>query len=91
MDEDIFFIGSFFFTTIVLALGIPLVRSWTRRRDAEPPTSVLQMDERLARMETAIDTMAVEVERISESQRFLSKLLAERTQAPVALPRNRES
>lgn len=37
------------------------------------------IDERLSRMENAIDAMSVEVERISEGQRFASKLLADRT------------
>jgi hypothetical protein len=34
-------------------------------------------------MEQAIDSIAVEVERISEGQRFTTKLLAERSGAPV--------
>jgi hypothetical protein len=33
-------------------------------------------------MEQAIDSIAVEVERISEGQRFTTKLLAERTAPP---------
>ena len=37
---------------------------------------------RLERMEQAIDSIAVEVERISEGQRFTTKLLAERSGAP---------
>ncbi|HPV77887.1 MAG TPA: hypothetical protein PLX31_23525, partial [Gemmatimonadaceae bacterium] len=37
-----------------------------------------QLDDRLARMEQAIDSMAIEVERISEGQRFTARLLAER-------------
>ena len=36
------------------------------------------IEERLGRMEQAIDTIAVEVERISEGQRFTTKLLADR-------------
>jgi hypothetical protein len=42
-------------------------------------------------MEQAIDSIAVEVERISEGQRFTTKLLAERSAVPVApaLPDNR--
>ena len=36
------------------------------------------IDERLARMENAIDAMSLEVERISEGQRFTTKLLADR-------------
>lgn len=90
MNEDILAIGGFFFTVIVITLGLPLIRAWTRRRDAEPPKVLVQLDERLARMETAIDTMALEVERISEAQRFVTKLLAEREKAPAALPRETE-
>jgi hypothetical protein len=44
---------------------------------------VAQLDERLSRMEQAIDAMAVEMERVSEGQRFTSKLLADRTAEPV--------
>ena len=35
--------------------------------------------DRLTRMEQAIDSIAVEVERISEGQRFTTKLLSEKT------------
>lgn len=37
------------------------------------------IDERLSRMENAIDAMSIEMERISEGQRFTTKLLADRT------------
>ena len=43
-------------------------------------------DQRLARIEQAVDTIAIEIERISESQRFISRLLGERSQES-ALPR----
>jgi hypothetical protein len=89
MNEDILAIGGFFFTVIVLTLGVPLVRSWTRRREQEPPKSIVAMDERLARMETAIESMAIEVERISEGQRFVTRLLAEREQQQKSLPVDR--
>ena len=36
-------------------------------------------DGRLARLEQAVDSIAVEVERISEGQRFTTRLLTERT------------
>ena len=39
---------------------------------------------RLERIEQAIEAMAVEVERISEGQRFVTKLLAERNSSPAA-------
>jgi len=37
-----------------------------------------EIAERLARLDTAMDAVSIEVERISEGQRFTSKLLAER-------------
>jgi hypothetical protein len=37
-------------------------------------------DERFTRLEQAIDTMAIEIERMSEAQRFTAKLLSERPQ-----------
>ena len=85
MNEDILIPMGFFATIIVLALGIPLVRAWTKRRELEPPRSIQMIDDRLARMETAIESMAIEIERISEAQRFVTKLLAERVKA-AALP-----
>lgn len=38
-----------------------------------------EISQRLGRMEQALDATAVEVERISEAQRFTTKLLVERT------------
>ncbi|HTE44317.1 MAG TPA: hypothetical protein VK636_03645 [Gemmatimonadaceae bacterium] len=43
------------------------------------------MADRLQRLEGSVDTVAVEIERISEAQRFTTRLLAERAATP-ALP-----
>ena len=52
---------------------------------AVPP----EMVEKLSAMERGIDSIAVEVERIGEGQRFVTQLLAERADAAkIALPRN---
>lgn len=45
-----------------------------------------ERDERLARIETAVEAMAIEIERISEGQRFVTRLLAEREPAKVLPP-----
>jgi hypothetical protein len=37
-------------------------------------------DERLARVEQAVESIAIEIERVSEGQRFVTKLLNERAQ-----------
>jgi len=88
MNEDILAIGGFFFTVIVVTLGLPLVRAYVRRREAEPAASTVAQERRLERMEQALETMAVEIERISEGQRFVTKLLAEREQPVKALPQS---
>lgn len=76
---------AFFVTVLGLALGIPLVRAKIRRDDRQAlPSSTTASDERLARIEAAVEAMAIEVERISEGQRFVTKLLAERV--PAKLP-----
>ena len=44
-------------------------------------------DARLMRVESVVEAMAVELERIGEGQRFLTKLLSERTQSVDATHR----
>ena len=50
----------------------------SRRKKVLADDVVARLEERLERMEQAIDAMATEVERVSEGQRFTSRLLAER-------------
>lgn len=61
-------------------IGLPIAKAYARRLDRSPDDSRLPSDltNRLERMEQAIDSVAIEVERISEGQRFTTKLLAER-------------
>jgi hypothetical protein len=42
-----------------------------------PPAVLTETAQRLERLESAVDTIAVEIERISEGQRFVTKLLSE--------------
>ena len=69
----------------IIALGYPIVRAYTRRLEQRPLSSVTpDVAHRLERMEQALDSIAIEVERISEGQRFTTKLLSERSEAPAA-------
>lgn len=93
MDEDILIPLMFFVTVIVLGLGVPLVRSYIRRKELETqaPRGLPESTERLERIEQAIEAMSVEVERISEGQRFVTRLLADRQQHErLATPSVRE-
>lgn len=78
---------AFFVTVFATVVGLPLVRGMVRRwdRDGEAPKIPGEMSGRLERMEHAIDAMAVEIERISEGQRFTTRLLSE-NRSSRALP-----
>ena len=80
--------GIIFGSVTLMSLGTPLVKAWARR--FEKRTEMKQqalVEQRLAAIEQAIETVAVEVERISEGQRFTTKLLADR--APSEMERVR--
>ena len=72
--------------TIIGAVLFPLARALGRRIEGRPTTAQLpaSTDARLDRIEHAVEAIAVEVERISEGQRFTTKLLAERAAAEGA-------
>ena len=54
---------------------------WKRSSRPVVPAITAQSAERLARLEQSVDSIAVEVERISEGQRFVTKLLSEKQPA----------
>ena len=66
-------------TTALLVVGIiaRAVGRWIDRRGAPVPVSA-ELAAQMTRIEQAVDTMSVEVERISEAQRFQAKLLSDR-------------
>jgi hypothetical protein len=72
----------------IIAIGYPLVRAYALRLERKPVGSAIppEVSARLERMEQAIDAIAVEVERISEGQRFTTKLLTDRATEKPALP-----
>ncbi len=74
---------AFFAMVLGIVLGVPLVRARIRERERQAagllPDS--QSADRLARIEAAVESIAIEVERISEAQRFTTRLLADRTTA----------
>jgi hypothetical protein len=72
---------AFFAMITIISLGVPLIRLITRRLERKPlPPSQASADvtARLERIEQAVEAVAIEVERIAESQRFSAKLMAER-------------
>lgn len=74
---------------VVMVIGLPLVRAYARRLESAP-TVPPDVALRLQHMEQAIDAIAVEIERISEGQRFTTKLLAESRAMTQQLPQAQE-
>ncbi|HEX6048411.1 MAG TPA: hypothetical protein VFZ21_04060 [Gemmatimonadaceae bacterium] len=67
-------------TSVAAFIGIGLGTRVLWRLGSRPKTVAAQRldDERLQRLEAAVDVIAIEVERISETQRYTAALLAER-------------
>jgi hypothetical protein len=60
---------------------------WRRASDPpRPPAIDADTSRRLMEMQQSLDTMAIEIERISEGQRFITKLMSERPAAAIAAP-----
>lgn len=76
-------------TLSILVIWWPLTRAltgWLRRKTAVAhDTSALEarVRERFEALERNVDTVAIEMERLSEGQRFTNKLLSERQAVPV--------
>jgi hypothetical protein len=66
-----------------IGVGINAYVRHMRRKDAQLTAPRYADEDRLARIEQAVDAIAIEVERIAESQRFLTKLQTNRTDERV--------
>lgn len=74
---------AFFLMLAAIIIGLPIARAFARRMDrkggvAQVPTEV---SAQLAHLNQAVDAIALEVERISEGQRFTTRLLSEQRDA----------
>jgi hypothetical protein len=87
-DQAVDIANGFFVMCAVMVVGWPLARAFGRRMERGTQAAAIPpgMTEQLQRIEQAVDAMSIEVERISESQRFLAKLQSGRSAEPVALP-----
>lgn len=77
-DPDIIVGMSF---TLAIAVAFPLAVAYARRIWRGKPAASTQADPvapRLDRLEQAVEAIAIEIERVSEGQRFVTKVLAER-------------
>ncbi len=73
----------------IIFIGFPLAIGLAKsmwRRSIKPgvaPQALTETAQRLERLESSVDAIAIEIERISEGQRFVTKLLSESQAAPA--------
>jgi hypothetical protein len=68
---------SFMTAVLVFLFTRRLVRRKYQRVPPAQQVNLIASNERLERIEQAVDTIAVEVERVSENQRFMTRLMTE--------------
>ena len=74
---------AFFLMVAAIVIGLPLARAFARRMDRRggAPQVSAEVSSQLAHLNQAVDAIALEVERISEGQRFTTRLLSEQRDA----------
>jgi hypothetical protein len=74
-------LGTFFFITIfAIIVFLPIARAigrWIDRRAQVPARPSAEVTSQLTQLTQSVDAIAIEVERISEGQRFTTKLLSD--------------
>jgi hypothetical protein len=79
--------------TLIMTVAALVVFRFVRRIFRGPPPArpaLAESAQRLERMEQALDAVAIEVERISEGQRFVTRLLSEGSRLPSLTGGRRE-
>jgi len=75
--QDAYALGGIFMLVVLLPISVAFARRIWRRSAAAVAAFPREIGERLLRMEQALEATAVEVERIGEGQRFLTRLFTE--------------
>jgi hypothetical protein len=81
--EEAYVVGTIFMVIVLLPLSIAFARRVWRRGGTVIAAFPKEIAERLGRLEQAAEATALEVERIGEGQRFLTRLFTEGPQAHV--------
>ncbi|HEY0969587.1 MAG TPA: hypothetical protein VGE02_01285 [Gemmatimonadales bacterium] len=79
-DEDVIVVGLFMAALVLFPLSIAYARRLWKRGAAAVTALPAELMHRLTRIEQGMDAMAIEVERISEGQRFMTRIFTESTE-----------
>ena len=80
--EEVFMLGGMFIFFVMMPLAIGWARRlWKRAAVAVSTDMPAELTDRLSRMEQAIDAVAVELERVGEGQRYVTRVFSEQQRA----------
>ena len=82
--------SGFFFMIAFIVVGLPLARAFGRRMDARSQALTsgnTGLRPAIDQLQQSVDAMSIEMERITEAQRFQAKLLTDRPKEQVRLER----
>jgi len=89
LEMILVFVGMMTALGCATGVAIAIIRR-IGKKPAVAPDVTLRLDEiadRLARLEPAIEAMSIEIERVSEAQRFTAKILTQRASPMDAPPK----
>ena len=82
----------FFIMVVAIFFVVPIARAFARRIERKPVAPALDagLASQLQRIENTVDAMAIEIERVSEAQRYMARLQTERAE-PALSPKQAAS
>jgi transposase len=84
--EEVFILGGIFLFVAIFPISIAYARRIWRRSSAAVASLPHDIVERFTQIDQAVESIAVEVERIGEGQRFITRVLSEQKQPALAEP-----
>lgn len=87
--EEVFILGMVFTVFVMMPLAVGFARRLWKKSATAMMEIPAELSQRLTRLEHAVDAVAVELERVGEGQRFVTKVLGEGSMhraEPLALP-----
>jgi hypothetical protein len=84
--EEVFILGGIFLFVAIFPISIAYARRIWRRSSAAVAALPHDIVERFTQIDQAVESIAVEVERIGEGQRFITRVLSEQKQPALAEP-----
>ena len=80
--EEVWFLSGLFIVAVFFPLSIALARRiWRRGASAVTTVFPAELAQRLDRLDQSMDSIAIEVERIGEGQRFVTRVMSENGRA----------